>query len=289
MCDPRPGNNISHPLSSLLYQSIYSRLSGHEDVNDADYLKHDPIVRHVTGGKAIDCQAAGSSEIHWFETACLTLDENFDQLSQALGESVMKAHRQRRLTEIIIDMDSSVSEAYGKQEGVEYNGHFQTTCYHPPFCFNQFVDLEGMMLRNGAVYSANACEKVLQPIIDRYTELSIKKYFRGDAAFAKPDLYVQLENADYEYAIRLKENPRLMDAISAYLIRPVGRPSKKPRIFYYSFYQAESWDQARRVVAKIEWHQDQLFPRIGFVVTNMKRSSQHVIKFLISVELVNNG
>jgi Transposase DDE domain group 1 len=62
--------------------------------------------------------------------------------------------------------------------------------------------------------------------------------------------------------------------------RPVGRPSKKPKVIYHSFrYQAKSWDRSRRVVAKIEWHAGELFPRVGFVVTNLRRSPRRVIKF----------
>jgi hypothetical protein len=60
----------------------------------------------------------------------------------------------------------------------------------------------------------------------------------------------------------------------------VGRPSKKPKVFYHAFrYQAKSWDRARRVVAKVEWHAGELFPRVGFVVTDLRRSPKRVIKF----------
>ena len=84
----------------------------------------------------------------------------------------------------------------------------------------------------------------------------------------------------YWYAIRLKANAVLERKIAHLLKRPVGRPSKKPKVFYHSFrYQAKSWDRARRVVAKIEWHAGELFPRVGFVVTNLRRSPKRVIKF----------
>jgi len=64
------------------------------------------------------------------------------------------------------------------------------------------------------------------------------------------------------------------------LIRPVGRPPKKPVVQYHSFrYQAASWDIARRVVAKIEWHEGELFPRIGFIVTNLRWKYSNVVKF----------
>jgi YD repeat-containing protein len=60
----------------------------------------------------------------------------------------------------------------------------------------------------------------------------------------------------------------------------VGRPSYKPKVFYESFsYQAQSWDRPRRVVAKVEWHWDELFPRVGFIVTNMTGWSRKVVHF----------
>ena len=141
-------------------------------------------------------------------------------------------------------MDSSVSETYGQQEGSAYNGHFECTCYHPLFLFNQFGDLERVMLRRGNHASAKFWRRVLLPVIDRYRELDIPKFFRGDAAFAMPKLlYGVLEEEGYRYAIRLKANAVLEREIAHLLKRPVGRPSQKPKVFYHSFrYQAKSWD-----------------------------------------------
>jgi len=236
LSDHRVGKNISHSLPSLLYQSIYSRLAGYEDINDAEILKQDPIIRHCVGKKAVDKQAAASSEMQTFETQCLTQKENFKNLNDALGDGIMTAHSKRKpLSCIIFDMDSSVSPSYGQQEGVEYNGYFKSTCYHPLFCFNQFGDCEGMLLRKGASHSAADWEQVLVPIIERYRHHSLKKYFRGDAAFGEPGLYVTLEQEGFNYAMRLKENARLMNAIHPLLTRPVGRPSNTPKMFYHRF------------------------------------------------------
>ena len=64
------------------------------------------------------------------------------------------------------------------------------------------------------------------------------------------------------------------------MTRPVGRPSLKPKVLYHSFmYQAGSWDRPRRVVAKVQWHCDELFPRVGFIVTNLNRRAKHVVRF----------
>jgi Transposase DDE domain group 1 len=136
------------------------------------------------------------------------------------------------------------------------------------------------MLRRGNQHSAKFWRRVLLPVIARYRELDIPKFFRGDAAFASPKLMTVLEAEGYWYAIRLKANAVLERQIAHLLKRPVGRPSKKPKVFYHAFrYRAKSWDRARRVVAKVEWHAGELFPRVGFVVTNLRRSPKRVVKF----------
>ena len=89
-----------------------------------------------------------------------------------------------------------------------------------------------------------------------------------------------LEDEGYQYAIRIKANAVLEREIEHLLIRPVGRPSRKPQVFYHNFrYQAKSWQRARRVVAKVEWHAGELFPRIGFIVTNLAKHSKNVVRF----------
>ena len=104
--------------------------------------------------------------------------------------------------------------------------------------------------------------------------------FRGDAAFAKPELYEALEERGVKYTIRLPANDHLQRKIAELLIRPVGRPSYKPVVrFKSSLYQAASWAIARRVVAKVEFHCGELFPRVGFIVTNLGTSSRAVVRF----------
>ena len=125
-----------------------------------------------------------------------------------------------------------------------------STCYHPLFVFNQFGDCEGAKLRAGNVHSAHEWRQVLEPILSRYGSTGVRRYFRADAAFAKPDIYEYLEERRVFYAIRLPSNKVLQYEIAPLLIRPVGRPPKRPVIRYDDFwYRAGSWDRARRVVA----------------------------------------
>jgi hypothetical protein len=104
--------------------------------------------------------------------------------------------------------------------------------------------------------------------------------FRADAAFAKPEIYETMEDLGVKYAIRLPANDNLLRDIEELLTRPVGRPSHKPIVWYKGFlHQAASWKTARRVVAKVEFHAGELFPRLGFIVTNLETPSRAMVRF----------
>ena len=80
--------------------------------------------------------------------------------------------------------------------------------------------------------------------------------------------------------MRLPANEVLQGNIRHLLKRPVSRPPKKPVVRYHDFvYQARSWDIPRRVVAKVVWHQGKLFPRVGFVVTNLNLPPESVTHY----------
>ena len=278
--EPRMGKNIQHKLTALFRQSVYGRLAGYEDTNDAERLRVDPSLRRIVGERAKDRFAASSSEMSRFETEILATDENLNNLTDLCGQWVDQVDDRIPMKQLILDMDSSVSPTHGQQEGSVYNGHFGRTCFHPLFCFNQYGDLERSMLRSGNVHSADDWRSVLEPVVNRYRKKPVERYFRGDAAFANPAIYEFLEEERFFYTIRLKGNNLLHESIEHLLIRPVGRPSFKPKVVYESFmYQAQSWNKPRRVVAKVEWHSDELFPRIGFIVTNLNWHSKSVVRF----------
>jgi Transposase DDE domain group 1 len=280
LAEGRRGKNIRHRLLGLLRQAVYGRLAGYEDVNDAERLARDPAMRAIVGREGLDRPAASTSEVGRFETDWLTTEANLAALTDLSGAWIDRVHERRPPDGIILDMDSSESPTHGAQEGSAWNGHFGCTCYHPLFLFNQFGDLERCMLRPGNVHTAEGWREVLLPVIARYRQQGLELYFRGDAGFAKPEVYEMLEAEGVGYAIRLPANRVLQERIGHLLTRPVGRPPKKPQVFFASFtYQAQSWTKARRVVAKVEWHQGELYPRVGFLVTTLQRPAERISKF----------
>jgi len=241
LAEGRRGRNVRHRLLGLLRQAIYGRLAGYEDVNDAERLARDPAMRAIVGREGLDRPAASTSEMGRFETGWLATEANLAILSGLSGALIDRVHERRPPDGIILDMDSSESPTYGGQEGSAWNGHFRCTCYHPLFVFNQFGDLERCTLRSGNVHSAEGWREVLEPVLVRYRERGLALYFRGDAGFAKPELYELLEAEGMGYAIRLPANSVLQARIGHLLTRPVGRPPKRPQLSFASFsYQAQS-------------------------------------------------
>jgi hypothetical protein len=214
----RRGKNTRHVLTGLFRQSVFGRLAGYEDVNDADRLAHDPAMRAIVDRRGLDRTAASTSQMGRFETGWLTSEANLNALAGLSGAWIDRVHARRPQTTIVLDMDSSVSETHGAQEGTAYNGHFACMCYHPLFVFNQFGDLERCALRSENVHSADGWRDVLKPVVARYRHKMKRRYFRGDAAFANPELYEFLEAEGSKYTIRLPVNSVLQQRIVGRLI-----------------------------------------------------------------------
>jgi hypothetical protein len=245
LADARAGKNGRHALVGLLRQSVFGRLAGYEDVNDAERLRHDPAMRWIVGGKAVVGRAASPSQIGRFETQWLATDKNLSALADLSGQWIDLVHGRRPPRGIVFDMDSSVSPTRA-QENSMWNGHYACTCYHPLFVFNQFGDLEHCALRPRNVHSADGCKDVLDPVVQSYRGKVTRIYFRADAAFAMPEVYEVLEAERIKYAIRLPANQVLQGRIGYLLKRPVGRPPNEVRRFHANFsYQAATWTRVR--------------------------------------------
>ena len=249
-------------------------------MNDAERLSQDPTFRLIGSEKIWDRGAALHLPVAELRDEMLAEEGNFSGLARLNRDLIGKAEAMDSRCRTVLDMDSTEIPVYGEQEQSAYNGHFESTCYHPLLLFNRDGDCLAAKLRPGNVHSAEGWEELLLPEIERQQKLGKEVAFRADAAFAKPEIYEALEERGVKYAIRIPANENLERDIAELLTRPVGRPSHKPLVWYKGFlYQAASWKTARRVVAKVEHHPGELFPRVGFVVTNLTLPSRAVVRF----------
>ena len=162
LTDTRRGKNGRHGLVGQFRQSVFGRLGGYDDVNDADRLSLDPVMRWIVGGHAVTKHAASTSQMGRFETEVLATEENLAALADLSGQWIDRVHDRRPPKMIILDMDSSVSPTHGDQEGTAYNGHFGCTCYHPLFLFNQFGDLARIFHEAGQLPDIGCAEVTLE-------------------------------------------------------------------------------------------------------------------------------
>ena len=184
------GTTTRLPLADLLRQSVYSRLAGYEDVNDAERLSHDPAFRLIGSEKVWDRGVALTSRLQTFETEMLAEEENFTGLARINRELIGKVEALDSPQRVVLDMDSTEITVYGEQEQSAYNGHFESTCYHPLLLFNREGDCLAGKLRPGNVHSADDWEELLLPEIERQQKLGKEVVFRADAAvdvyYARP-------------------------------------------------------------------------------------------------------
>ena len=206
LTDSRRGKNTQFPFADLVRQSVYSRLAGYEDLNDAEKLSQDPAFRLIGSEKVWDRGAALTSRLQTFETEMLAEEENFAGLGRLNRALVGRAEAMDSDYRTILDMDSTEIPVYGEQEHSAYNGHFESTCYHPLLLFNREGDCLGAKLRPGNVHSAEGWEELLLPEIERQQRWGKEVVFRADAAFAKPEIYEALEEQGVKHAVRIPAN-----------------------------------------------------------------------------------
>src|SRR3984893_11412638 len=277
LADARTGQKRRHALVGLLRQSVFSRLAGYEDVNDAERLRHDPAMRWIVGGKAAQGSAASPSQIGRFETQWLATDKNLLALADLSGQWIDRVHARRPPRGIVLDMDSSVSPTHGEQEMSVWNGHYECTCYHPPRV--QPVRCPGTMFASSRQSSqrrrmgrgAQARRGAIS--WQRLTHLfSGGRGLRNSGSLRVPRSRAhQVCDPVYRRTVSCKRGLHT---------RPVGRPPNEMRRYHANFtYQAGSWTKPRRVTAKVEWHPGELYPRVGFIVTNMSRPAERVVAF----------
>lgn len=278
-----------HTDKENLLQMIYMIIAGYFEDDASDELTNDPVFKTVLDKDALASQPTISRFFN-------RMDE--DTLNQflAIGRILRKKIYNIQIPEaIILDLDSTLLDTYGKQEGKAFNYHYQANGYHPLVCYDGMTgDLIKIQLRDGSQYSSTGVTDFLQPVLDEYLNdyPNIKLLLRGDSGFATPELYKQCEENGTGYVIRLKENAVLRSKVE-YLADKLDEITKDNKVNYavvYGefMYQASSWPYERRVVCKVEKPENQLVYMYTFIVTNMDSSPEYLIKFYCKRGLMEN-
>jgi len=269
-----------HKDDENLLQAIYQLFAAYFEDDCADELTNDPVFTAVLGKKALASQPTLSRFYNRMDGDTLL---QFDEINRELRRKVYSCHMPEML---LLDLDSTLLETYGKQEGEGFNFHYRAHGYHPLVCYDGLTgDLLKTQLRKGTDYSSTGVQEFLQPLFDEFLSSypSLKLFLRGDSGFATPNLYTQCETNGTSYAIRLKENSTLQ-VLAAQWSEELYELTKNNMIDYavvYGefFYQAGSWPYPRRVVCKIEKPANQIIHMNTFIVTNMGLAPEQIIKF----------
>jgi hypothetical protein len=139
--DLRSPAHTKHSVVQMVRQRVYQIAAGYEDCNDADFLRIDPALRLAIGKD--HKVGAGQSMLSRLENDVLGNETGLEALDTALTRSTDGLLRRKNKRRLVIDVDSIEDPAYGKQEGVAYNGHFAKTCFHPLFTFTSEGDCLG--------------------------------------------------------------------------------------------------------------------------------------------------
>ena len=278
-----------HTDKENLLQIIYMIIAGYFEDDASDELTNDPVFKAVLNKDALASQPTVSRFFNRMDEDTLN---QFLTIGRILRKRVYSIQMPQA---VILDLDSTLLDAYGKQEGRAFNFHYQSNGYHPLVCYDGMTgDLVKIQLRDGTEYSCTGVVDFLQPILDEYLNdyPAIRILLRGDSGFATPDLYKQCEENGTSYVIRLKENGILRKKAS-YLVDELDEITKNNKVDYavaYGefMYRASSWPYERRVVCKVEKPENQMVYMYTFVVTNMDSSPEYLIKFYCKRGLMEN-
>ena len=269
-----------HKDPDNLMQMVYQIIAAYFEDDCADELTNDPVLTSILDKNKLASQPTLSR--FWNRMDADTLIQ-LDAIQKKMREVIYSI---RKPEHMLFDLDSTLLNTYGTQEGEGFNFHYQTHGYHPLLCYDGLTgDLLKAELRDGTQYCSKDADQFMIPLMQEYRTKypSMPLYLRGDSGFASPDLYNACEENDCKYAIRLKQNTTLLkyvaDADDA-LYRATRKNQIDYAVEYGEFeYQAGSWTHPRRVVFKIEKPYNQMIHLYTFVVTTMEAEPYQVIQF----------
>jgi hypothetical protein len=281
--DERRPDLIEHTVRTLIGQRVLGMALGHEDLNDHEQLRHDPVFGALLGKlqrkRRTDCAAlAGKStlnrlELHESEGSSRyhKIRPDREAIESLWVELFLDAHREPP-DQIVLDLDATDDPLHGHQEGRFFHGYYDGYCYLPLYIFCGEHLLCAKLRRSnidGAAGAKEEVERLVGAIRARWPETKI--ILRADSGFCRDELMSWCEEHRVEYVLGLARNARLVRAIGAELhaaaakSQALHQPARRFKELKYRTHK--SWSRERRVVAKAEHTGDKANPR--FIVTSL--------------------
>lgn len=259
--DPR--KYCTHEQAQLFQQLLLQLIAGYNNDSAADSLKQDSLF-----SQAFELTASQPTLSRFINQKEEQDNQNVHQLMTHLGELLLTETNQRQ---VIVDIDSTHSDTFGKQENSDYNGHYQTNGYHPLIAFEQQTGaLLGAQLRPGNHYTSKDAETFLAPILHSFADQEIDCLIRGDSGFAKPEVYELCEQTETKFIIRLKASQKLKNLAEHLVLYSDKTDFTTEEVQWFSIhYQANSWKHSYRVVIKSTRDASAFLFRHEFLITNL--------------------
>src|SRR6266566_828590 len=282
LSDPRQDDRVRHDSLALFRQRLYQIVAGYEDANDADRLRHDPLLQIVADQKLGDALGSQPTLSRWENAPSarelLRLNDLLrEQFIRLCGDQV------RKRGEILLDLDSTDDPTYGEQQLSFFNGAYNQHMYHPLLIFERHTGcLLAARLRRGTASShariVPLLLRILRRLLREFPGVTIR--LRADAGFALPLLYKFCEFFGIYYTIGIPANVvfrRRTAALQSRLARRYRRTHLPQRSFTSFRHRARTWPRLRRIVAKAE--HSATGTNLRFLVTNCPGRSAQVFRF----------
>jgi len=273
--DARNALQVAHDRLEQVRQRLYQIALGYEDCNDAQSLRHDPVLKTACERTPDDEQGLSSQPtLSRFENAVgmRTVKQVMEGLEHSWVEGLAPG-----TAEVVLDIDTTDDETHGQQQLSFFHGYYDHHMYHPLLIFDGEGQLVSAILRPGNVHAARRALSVLQRVIRKLKQRfpDVQVVVRGDAGFSVPRLLDGLEHLNAElggidYLFGIAKNAVLLRLAAPAMAESAAcyaRTHGHVREFTKVAYAAESWSRKRTVVVKAEHHPKGANPR--FVVTTL--------------------
>jgi hypothetical protein len=271
--DPRDARRIDHSLHDLLRERIYLIAQGYPDQNDADSLRHDPMLKLALGRTLVDAALASQSTLSRLENSVTRADVL--RVSRALLDQFLR-RGETAPQQIVLDLDPFADPCHGHQQLSLFSGHYDTHCYLPLYLCGRMDGSRpyviGALLRDGRAGATKGATALLERVVGaiRTQFPKVKILVRGDGAFGVPEMIQTCRALDVRFLFGKPQNARLhalgeREQLRAAVIFSV---TKRPHREFGEFrYRAQSWAREERVIVKAEVTCGKLNPR--FVITDL--------------------